>query len=64
MPLPHPRPEQHHLPSSLQPFLESRLRIQDTCGIHNLHGIPGIIGGIVGAVAAAYSSPDIYGEPG
>ncbi|XP_057612374.1 ammonium transporter Rh type C isoform X2 [Chionomys nivalis] len=46
------------------PFLESRLRIQDTCGIHNLHGIPGIIGGIVGAVTAAYSSPDIYGEPG
>ncbi|XP_057612372.1 ammonium transporter Rh type C isoform X1 [Chionomys nivalis] len=48
----------------LSPFLESRLRIQDTCGIHNLHGIPGIIGGIVGAVTAAYSSPDIYGEPG
>ncbi|CAO2614123.1 Ammonium transporter Rh type C [Lemmus lemmus] len=48
----------------LSPFLESRLRIQDTCGIHNLHGIPGIIGGIVGAVTAACSSPDIYGEPG
>ncbi|XP_008851038.1 ammonium transporter Rh type C [Nannospalax galili] len=48
----------------LTPFLESRLRIQDTCGIHNLHGIPGIIGGIVGAVTAAYSSPDVYGEPG
>lgn len=60
MPLPQPR----HLLSSPQPFLESRLRIQDTCGIHNLHGIPGIIGGIVGAVTAAYSSPDIYGEPG
>lgn len=48
----------------LTPFLESRHRIQDTCGIHNLHGIPGIIGGIVGAVTAAYSSPDVYGEPG
>ncbi|XP_059128691.1 ammonium transporter Rh type C [Peromyscus eremicus] len=48
----------------LSPFLESRLRIQDTCGIHNLHGIPGIIGSIVGAVTAAYSSPDVYGEPG
>uniref|UniRef100_A0A8I5Y844 Ammonium transporter Rh type C n=1 Tax=Rattus norvegicus TaxID=10116 RepID=A0A8I5Y844_RAT len=45
----------------LSPFLESRLRIQDTCGIHNLHGIPGIIGGIVGAVTAAYSSPDCEG---
>ncbi|ERE79850.1 ammonium transporter Rh type C-like protein [Cricetulus griseus] len=48
----------------LSPFLESHLRIQDTCGIHNLHGIPGIIGAIVGAVTAAYSSPDVYGEPG
>ncbi|XP_021502717.1 ammonium transporter Rh type C [Meriones unguiculatus] len=48
----------------LTPFLESRLRIQDTCGIHNLHGIPGIIGGIVGAVTAAYSSPDVYRLPG
>ncbi|NP_001076198.1 ammonium transporter Rh type C [Oryctolagus cuniculus] len=42
----------------LTPFLESRLRIQDTCGIHNLHGIPGLIGAIVGAVTAAYASPD------
>ncbi|KAL1774181.1 ammonium transporter Rh type C [Sigmodon hispidus] len=47
----------------LTPFLESHLRIQDTCGIHNLHGIPGIIGGIVGAVTAAFSS-DVYGEQG
>ncbi|KAM6180935.1 ammonium transporter Rh type C [Erethizon dorsatum] len=48
----------------LTPFLESRLRIQDTCGIHNLHGIPGVLGGIVGAVTAAFASPDIYGQPG
>ncbi|KAF7466952.1 ammonium transporter Rh type C [Marmota monax] len=48
----------------IMPFLESRLRIQDTCGIHNLHGIPGIIGGIVGAVTAVYAKPDIYGDPG
>ncbi|XP_004623521.1 ammonium transporter Rh type C [Octodon degus] len=48
----------------LTPFLESRLRIQDTCGIHNLHGIPGILGGIVGAVTATFASPDIYGQQG
>ncbi|XP_021120474.1 ammonium transporter Rh type C isoform X3 [Heterocephalus glaber] len=46
------------------PFLESRLRIQDTCGIHNLHGIPGVLGGIVGAVTVAFASPDIYAQPG
>nr|XP_004658241.1 ammonium transporter Rh type C [Jaculus jaculus] len=44
----------------LTPFLESHLRIQDTCGIHNLHGIPGIIGGIVGAVTAVYAQPNVY----
>ncbi|KAL2791058.1 ammonium transporter Rh type C [Daubentonia madagascariensis] len=48
----------------LTPFLESRLQIQDTCGIHNLHGIPGILGGIVGAVTAAYASPEAYGKEG
>ncbi|XP_058150662.1 ammonium transporter Rh type C [Dasypus novemcinctus] len=48
----------------LTPFLESRLRIQDTCGIHNLHGMPGIIGGIVGAVTAACATTDVYGQEG
>lgn len=48
----------------LTPFLESKLRIQDTCGIHNLHGIPGIIGGIVGAVTAACASSEVYGQQG
>ncbi|XP_012638694.1 ammonium transporter Rh type C isoform X2 [Microcebus murinus] len=48
----------------LTPFLESRLQIQDTCGIHNLHGIPGILGGIVGAVTAAFASPEVYGKEG
>ncbi|XP_049639899.1 ammonium transporter Rh type C [Suncus etruscus] len=48
----------------LTPFLESRLRIHDTCGIHNLHGLPGIIGAIVGAVTAASASVETYGEEG
>ncbi|XP_040824396.1 ammonium transporter Rh type C-like [Ochotona curzoniae] len=48
----------------LTPFLESRLQLQDTCGIHNLHGLPGLIGGITGAVAAAVVTPDIYGSQG
>ncbi|XP_006263869.1 ammonium transporter Rh type C [Alligator mississippiensis] len=48
----------------LTPFLESRLHIQDTCGIHNLHGMPGIIGGIVGAITAAAATKRVYGSEG
>ncbi|NXJ04681.1 RHCG protein, partial [Odontophorus gujanensis] len=48
----------------LTPILESKLHIQDTCGIHNLHGMPGLIGGIVGAITAAAATEDVYGKEG
>ncbi|XP_066493177.1 ammonium transporter Rh type A [Tiliqua scincoides] len=37
----------------LTPFLASKLNIQDTCGVHNLHGLPGVLGGIASIIAAA-----------
>ncbi|MGH0187309.1 UNVERIFIED_CONTAM: hypothetical protein FKN15_024304 [Acipenser sinensis] len=46
----------------LTPILNSKLKVQDTCGIHNLHGMPGILGAIVGAVTAATATADIYGD--
>ncbi|XP_069706919.1 ammonium transporter Rh type A [Phaenicophaeus curvirostris] len=46
----------------LTPFLASKLNIQDTCGVHNLHGLPGILGGIAGIIVTAVNE-DIW-QPG
>ncbi|KAM6426598.1 ammonium transporter Rh type C isoform 2-T2 [Liasis olivaceus] len=48
----------------ITPFLYTKLRIQDTCGIHNLHGMPGLIGGIVGAITASAATEEVYGKKG
>lgn len=46
----------------LTPFLNSKLKIHDTCGVNNLHGMPGLLAGIVGAVAAGMASQATWGE--
>lgn len=39
---------------------EKFFHIHDTCGVHNLHGIPGFLGGILSAVIiAAYNSQGV-----
>ena len=37
----------------IQPFLARKINLHDTCGVHNLHGMPGLIGGIVSAIVAS-----------
>ena len=37
----------------VQPFLEEKWNIHDTCGINNLHGMTAIFGGIVSVIVAA-----------
>ncbi|XP_004628366.1 ammonium transporter Rh type A [Octodon degus] len=37
----------------LTPFFATTLRIHDTCGVHNLHGLPGLIGGLSSIVVIA-----------
>ncbi|XP_074905066.1 ammonium transporter Rh type A isoform X1 [Buteo buteo] len=46
----------------LTPFLASKLNIQDTCGVHNLHGLPGILGGIAGIVVTAIKDEARQGD--
>ena len=35
-------------------FNRLNLPFHDTCGVHNLHGIPGVLGGLIAAVMAAH----------
>lgn len=34
-------------------WLQEKIGLMDTCGVHNLHGMPGILGGVLGAISAA-----------
>ena len=43
------------------PWLDSKCRIHDTCGVHNLHGIPGIMGGLGGFISSSIASDNLYG---
>ncbi|XP_069739918.1 rh50-like protein [Narcine bancroftii] len=46
----------------LTPFLATTLKIQDVCGIHNLHGIPGWIGAIAGIATILLTDDERYGH--
>ena len=46
----------------LQPVMSKRLRIHDTCGVHNLHGMPGLISGLGSILAAGLATSDLYGD--
>ncbi|KAM5326546.1 ammonium transporter Rh type A [Glossophaga mutica] len=43
----------------LTPIFATKLRIQDTCGVHNLHGLPGVVGGLAGIAAVALGASDV-----
>ena len=37
----------------LSKLLQEKIGLHDTCGVHNLHGLPGVIGAIIGAISAS-----------
>ncbi|NWX29221.1 RHBGB protein, partial [Notiomystis cincta] len=45
-----------------KPVLHSRLKIQDTCGVHNIHGLPGILGALLGTLLTLLATADTYGD--
>jgi len=44
----------------LQPIIQKRLRIHDTCGVHNLHGMPGVLAALFGALMAILATETSY----
>ncbi|NXP73015.1 RHBG protein, partial [Ramphastos sulfuratus] len=47
----------------LTPFLRRKLMLQDHCGIHNLHGLPGILGAVASAVVILVAPKDTSRSP-
>ena len=43
--------------SFVQPFLCEKLKIHDSCGVNNLHGMPSVMGGLLSVILAAMASP-------
>ncbi|KAF8383228.1 rhr-2, partial [Pristionchus pacificus] len=47
----------------IQPYLrKSWLSVTDTCGVHNLHGLPGILSGLCSIVIVVVYNPSYYGD--
>ena len=45
---------------TLQSLLLEKLKLHDTCGVHYLHGMPGVLGAIVSAIAIAAAKKEVY----
>ena len=43
-----------------QPALEKSIGLHDTCGVHNLHGMPGILGAFISAILASLATKEEY----
>ncbi len=39
-----------------------KFKLHDTCGVNNLHGIPGVISGIAGVLVAINACRENYGD--
>ena len=45
-----------------QPAINRKMGIHDTCGVHNLHGMPAVIGTIISIIMAAKADTALYGK--
>jgi len=45
----------------VSPWLQEKMHVHDTCGVHNLHGMPAVLGAILSCIMAAVATPESYG---
>ncbi len=45
----------------IMPFLSGH-KLHDTCGVNNLHGMPGILAGIASIIVASLANKKEYGD--
>ncbi|CAD6196425.1 unnamed protein product [Caenorhabditis auriculariae] len=43
----------------ITPFLSNKLGVHDTCGVHNLHGMPGVLSGLVSVLLLLTGNPKV-----
>jgi ammonium transporter Rh len=48
--------------NKLSEWMYEKWGLHDTCGVHNLHGLPGVLAGIIGAITCAGASSNVYGD--
>merc|ERR1712088_538537 len=46
----------------ITPWLAKKMHTHDTCGVHNLHGMPAIIGAVLSCIMAALATVESYGD--
>jgi len=46
----------------LTPLLAQKLKITDTCGVHNLHGMPSVLGGFLSILIAGIATREEYDQ--
>jgi len=47
----------------IQFWVEKNLSIHDTCGIHNLHAMPSVLGGVASIILAGWKGPHMHDVP-
>ena len=47
---------------TIGPFLADHINLHDSCGVHSLHGMPGVLAAVISAIAIAMIDPANYPE--